>query len=306
MPCTQLDASGPTTRRPRISVGVPGREQLHEAVGVAHGDVAVDEPVLEDGDPIRHLLLAGLLLVQTHARHLGLQEHDGGEGLVADRVRLQAEHQLGGVAALQLGHVDEGDIHGGVAGSIDVGNAGSRLIHHDSTVAIDGDAHVFEAETGGVGRAADGDEGVLDADGLLALRRGDDVLDLAVVDAHRDQLALAVDVDAHLLEVRGHAGGDVLVLEGEDPGLAIDDVDPALAEVGEDGGVLAADDAGADDHEAPREALPALDVIARDDVPAVDLDAVGDARLGAGGDDEVVGLVARQRSICGSDLDRMR
>ena len=50
---------------------------------------------------------------------------------------------------------------------------------------------------------------------------------------------------------RDHAD-DVLVLEREDPWLAIEQLDLRLAEVREDRRVLAADDAGTDDREALR------------------------------------------------------
>ena len=97
-----------------------------------------------------------------------------------------------------------------------------------------------------------------------------------------------MDHDAHRLEARGDLLGHVLVLEGQDPRLAVDDVDLRLAEVGEHRRVLAADDAGADDDHALGERRECLDLVARDDELAVDGDAVGDARSRAGREHEVL------------------
>jgi hypothetical protein len=276
---------------------------------LAHRDVATDEAIGDHAHAVRDLLFLGLQLVQPDTRDLGLEEHDGGEGLVTDGARLEAEHRLDGVAPFELRDVDERDVHRGVASRVDVRSGrGARVLHDDSSALVELHARGLEAEVLRRGGSAHGDERALDANGLrlalLAVR--DDVLDLAVDHLEALQLGGAMNHDAHRLEARRDLLGDVLVLEGEDARLAVDDVDACLAEVGEDRRVLAADDAGADDHHALGERFERLDLIARDDQLSVDRDAVGHARLGARREEEALRLDHLDRAVEALHLERMR
>src|SRR5579872_5806313 len=98
-----------------------------------------------------------------------------------------------------------------------------------------------------------------------------------------------VDVYAQATKVAGDDRGDVLVLEGQDARLLIDDADLGTPEVGEHRGVLAADDTRAEDDHALWEVGQVLDVVAGEDVLAIDVDARRPARRRTGGDKEVVG-----------------
>src|SRR5690606_11030431 len=91
------------------------------------------------------------------------------------------------------------------------------------------------------------------------------VLDHYVHDGHALHLGVVVDHHAFAFEVGGHEFGYVLILEGEDAGRAVHQVYPGAAEVGEDAGELAADDAGPDDHDAARLFGEPEDAIAGED-----------------------------------------
>ncbi len=101
----------------------------------------------------------------------GFKEHDGRECLVADRARVETEHLLDGIAALELGDVGERYVHRDVACRVDVRDRRLRSVRDDAVVLVDLHAGILEAEGPRVRDSADRHERALDADRLRSFLR---------------------------------------------------------------------------------------------------------------------------------------
>ena len=102
------------------------RQHLDKAMGLAVGDRAVETVDLIDGDLVRHLLFAGLLLVQSDPRHFGLDEGRPGNHPVVraellERIEQRVHRRIPGLVRRHVGElVGPRDI----AGRVDVRQRG--------------------------------------------------------------------------------------------------------------------------------------------------------------------------------------
>ena len=133
------------------------------------------------------------------------------------------------------------------------------------------------------GPAADGDEQQLGLDGLAVLERDDDAV-LVLGDALEADAELVLD--AALAERALEVLGDRLLLVRHEVGERLDDRDVG-AERLPDARELDADDAAAEDRDLLRDEVELERLLARDDA-AADLEAGQRARVGAGGEHDVL------------------
>jgi hypothetical protein len=111
--------------------------------------------------------------------------------------------------------------------------------------------------------------------------------------------------DAPVAQLVGEIGDQFLVEEIEHGVARLDKGDMDI-EGGKDRGVFDADDAGADDRDGARQFVQLQDLVAIEDVFAVEGNIVRPERLGADGNDEPVGRKGQHLARLSLDLDLVR
>jgi hypothetical protein len=140
------------------TVGLGVSEELDQAVGVG---VGLGARVGAEGEGADLVLDAGLLelgLVLANPSDLGVGVHDAGDGAVVD-VAVVLGDVLDGGNGLLLGLVGEHRAEGAVTDDADVRDLGAvLLVDHETATVVGLKTDLLEAETGGVGTAADGNK----------------------------------------------------------------------------------------------------------------------------------------------------
>jgi hypothetical protein len=140
------------------TVGLGVSEELDQAVGVG---VGLGARVGAEGEGADLVLDAGLLelgLVLADPGDLGVGVHDAGDGAVVD-VAVVLGDVLDGGNGLLLGLVGEHRAEGAVTDDADVRDLGAvLLVDHETATVVGLKTDLLEAETGGVGTAADGNK----------------------------------------------------------------------------------------------------------------------------------------------------
>ncbi len=245
-------ASGPSMVKPRMQVAVGGDDGLHEAARLGDGVRAHDRGDGQGGGADGDALPRRLALAQADAGELGVGEHAVGHE-AALRAAAAAREIVADDAEIVEGGVGELRAAGALADGPDIGGRGLQaVVDIDKTAVVEGDAGRIEADAGGVGRAADGDQDVGGLERLLpggGVQAQGDALAGFSLDAGepRSSMDLEALVLQHLLE----RGGDVLVLAGGEAGARLQDGD-AGAEAALRLGQLEADIAAAQDDEMLR------------------------------------------------------
>ena len=218
--------------------------------------------------------------------------------------RLAGEH-FGERDALVLGLVGEHRPAHDVADRVDARHVGGEMLVDDDLPALHRDAERLEAEALRVGAPADRDQHDVGLERLRLAAGGglDRRLDArrAFFSTLRDLVA-EMELEALLLQHALELLGDLAVHAGQD---AVEELDHRHlgAEPPPDRAELEADDAGADDDELLRRLGERERAGRGDDGLLVDLDA-GQARdVGAGGDDDRLGLEGRLVAVGALDDD---
>ena len=274
------------------AVGLGIDEDLDEALGALHGDGAWDGAVVDAGGAVGDAFLAGFGFVHADGCDFGMEEHDGGNVVVAEGAGGDAEEFLDGIAAFQFGDVDEGDVGGEVTYGTDVGDGGASVFVTVKYVAAVGDldAEFVEAEAGGVGSAAHCDEGFFDLVNLLVVAVVEGVFYVAIHNVHLVEAGPFVDMDTLGGEVGLDEVGHVFIFKGQDAVGFVDEENLGAPKEGKDGGKFTADDTCAQDDDAFGVVLEVGDAVAGEDGLFVDGDVGELAGDAACGEDAVVGL----------------
>eukprot|EP00672_Neobodo_designis_P012020 CAMPEP_0174854654 /NCGR_PEP_ID=MMETSP1114-20130205/31880_1 /TAXON_ID=312471 /ORGANISM="Neobodo designis, Strain CCAP 1951/1" /LENGTH=590 /DNA_ID=CAMNT_0016089365 /DNA_START=150 /DNA_END=1924 /DNA_ORIENTATION=+ len=289
-------------------LAVVGHDDLHETVGGAHAHGAGHKVVPVARGHVGDVLLLAVGLAEADSSDLLVQEHDLRQ-VVRVRRHLPARtvDVLDRGDGLVLALVDEGDVDGGVADGVDVlVRLATAEVVYDELAVLDAAAGLLDAEPAVLRHTADGDERALHFVRLEVARLGvlHGVIDVRVGRAlpHRLEVVqggVVVEAHAALGEQGLDVRSDVLVLHGQHAVALLDDAHLRLAEVRGDGGELAADHTGANDHHALGERR-AHEVVAGLDGRAVGGVRRVHARDGARGDDEVVGVDGLGRGLRGA------
>ena len=140
------------------TVGLGVSEELDETVGVG---VGLGAGVRAEGEGADLVLDAGLLelgLVLADPGDLGVGVHDAGDGAVVD-VAVVLGDVLDGGNGLLLSLVGKHGAECAVTDDTDVRDLGAvLLVDHEAAAVVGLETDVLEAETGGVGATANGDE----------------------------------------------------------------------------------------------------------------------------------------------------
>ena len=214
---------------------------------------------------------------------------DAGNDVVV-HVAVLARQDFGDRDAFVLGLVGEHRPGDDVADGVDARHVGGEMVVDDDTAALSRDAGLFEPEPVRIGLAADGDEHDVGLESLRLAAGGRFDRDLAPVRGlHLGDLVREAEFDSLFLEHALELPGDLAVHAGQDAVEEFDHRD-LRAEPPPDRAELETDHAGADD-EQPLRHRGKRQRTGRGDH---DFSSIVDARqrrdVGAGGDDDVLGL----------------
>lgn len=284
----------------------------------------------EGTDAVGDTGLLELLLGLANPGNLGEGVHDRGNAAVVD-VAVTLLDVLNGSNGLLLGLVGKHGAEGDITNAANVGDLGAVLGVDDDTAALVLlEANVLEAETLGVGAAANSDKNDVTLELcsnnvsytthnneqiVCRVSKATHSLGLATlggVDLELDDLASLVtgndlgagfEVDALLLQdlldglgdLKVHAGATNLFEELDDGDLG--------AETGPDGSHLETNDTTTDDEHLLGDLLKSNGASAADDALLVDLEAGEGGDLGASGDKDVLALDGGLAAVVELDVD---
>ncbi len=219
---------------------------------------------------------------------LGLGVGDPRDAGVVDGRGVEPGQPLGDEDALAEADVGQLQRRDQVTDGGDGRHVGAAVLVDEDEAAVHLHPGLLVAEPLADRTAADGDEQQLGLE-LLAVLEGDLHAVLRRLDA--GEPAAELEADLATAERALEQLGRRLVLQRDEVGQGLDDRDvdaEGLPRAGE----LAADDAAAEHDRRARYAVEGQRVVAGDDLGAVDLDARQAAGVGAGGQQDVLALVA--------------
>lgn len=287
------------------SVGLLVSNELDGSLGV---EVGLGSRVGSEGELSDVVLDAGLLdllLSLANPSNLGVGVHDRGDGGVVN-VAVSGSNVLGGGNTLLLGLVGKHGAKGDISDASDVGLVGSvLLVDDDSALVVLLNTGSLEVQALGVGSSANGHEqniGIKDL--LVALL---DVLDLDLdglaLHVSGKHLGAKLELDALLGQHLLGGLGDLVVHTSANGVLELDN-GHLRAETGPDGTHLQTNDTATNDDELLGDALEGKSTGGRDNLLLINGDAGEGGGLGAGGNDDVLGLdVDGLAALNGVDLD---
>src|SRR5918994_804515 len=305
-------------------IGLGVGDYLEEAVGLALYKGLADGPEGELGLVDLVALFLGLGFGEPERGHLGAAEGDARDEVTILGQGVLARHMLDGDDALVPGLVGEPEAPDHVTGRVHAVFGGTSVLVYldDAAVAHLHVGHV-QVEVLDHGLASDGDEECLRLQGLspislagrrvfsavafafglfLLARLGAGDLDLHAVVGLLQALGVGLRAgkhpDAAVLELLLEGGGDLRVLQRHE---AVQDLDDGYlgAEVVVHAGELDADGPGTEDYYRLGVALViGDDVVRRDDLLPVKLQAWQGVYGGAGGDQDVPGLELLLSVVC--------
>lgn len=249
--------------------------------------------------------LLDLLLSLSNPSNLGVGVHDRGDGGVVD-VAVAGGNVLGGGNSLLLGLVGQHGAESHVSDASDVGLVGSvLLVDDDSALVVLLDAGSLEVETLRVGSSANGHQQNVGIKSLLVALL--DVLnldlDVLALDVSRQHLGAELELDALLGEHLLGGLGNLVVHSGANGVLELDDSHLG-AESGPHGAHLETNDTSSNDDHLLGDGLQGKGSGGRDNLLLVNGDAGEGGGLGAGGNDDVLGLESDGlAALNGVDLD---
>lgn len=274
-------------------------EEFGEAVGLASGDGFSDG---DEGDFADGVFDAGFLegaFGFSDGGDLGVAVGAAGEvvdftGCVAGDVEA-----FDGLDGFEGGDVGEPWRAGDVASGVDAGDGGFVAVA-DLDVAAIGEGGLGAA--GEDGLDADGDEADGGGDGAVFLGPFDGEGDGGAVVGGLGDLGVGEDADALFDEGFFEGVADFIVLDGEDAGGHFDECDLG-AEGVVDVGELDADGAGADDDHFLGLLGEDHGLLGADDGGAVEGEVGEAAGFAAGGDEDVLGFVEGAAAVVADDAD---
>src|SRR5918994_309864 len=272
-------------------IGLGVGDYLEEAVGLALYKGLADGPEGELGLVDLVALFLGLGFGETERGHLGAAEGDARDQVTVLGQGVLARHVLYGDDALVSGLVGEPEAPDHVSGRVHAVLGGTSVLVYldDATVAHLDFGHV-QVQVLDHGLASEGDEERLRLQGLA--------FSFAGLAGGRVFAAVAATFALGLFLFARVGGGDLRVLQRHE---AVQDLDDGYlgAEVVVHAGELDADGPGAEDYYRLGVALViGDDVVRRDDLLPVKLQAWQGVYGGAGGDQDVPGLELLLSVVC--------
>ena len=231
----------------------------------------------------------------------GRVNHGGNHAVV--HLAVKAGDQVGDHHAFLLALVREHRAAYHVADGPDRGHPRAAVIVDlDEAARIDGNRRRIAEKAVGEGAAADGNDELVDLQGLLALRVGIRHVHHPVLDAGARHLGAELDVEALFLEVALCLLGDGLVDHGQELVECLEHRDLA-AEAAPDAAEFEPDDAGPDHTETPRHCVELQRIPRIDDVFPIVRHVLQADRHGTRGDYHMGRLQGALRAVGGSHDD---